>query len=309
MSIKNNVIAVVGPTSSGKSDLTVKIAQALIAQKDKLNISGAEIISADSRQVYKGFDLSSGKVTESEMRGVVHHCLDIASPKRTYTTAQFKRDASRIINGLHKKNIVPIVCGGTGFWIDTLLYGYRIPDVKPNPSLRKKLSALSTEVLYKRLVRKDPRRAKTIDPHNKIRLIRALEIIEAQGSVPPPSRTSPYSILKLGIATSQPKLHNRIKKRIDVRIKDGMIDEIAKLHKNGLSYHRLENFGLEFKWIAQYLQNKLSLQEMKRGLYKETVQYTKRQMTWFKRDTTTTWIQKRRLSAVWQKVVTFLKED
>ena len=159
------IIVVLGPTSSGKSDLAVALALRLSsgqAQK-KFGIRGAEIISADSRQVYQGMNLGSGKITKKEMRGVPHYLLDVASPKRRFTAAQYKKLAQATIKKIHRQNKLPIICGGTGFYIQALTDNLALPKVKPNLKLRAQLEKLSTPKLYQQLKKLDPRRAKNID--------------------------------------------------------------------------------------------------------------------------------------------------
>lgn len=287
---QKKMIAVVGPTASGKSDLAVDIARYIIKEKDELGVNGAEIISADSRQVYKEFNLSSGKITPEEMKGVPHHLLDITSPTTSYTVAHFQRDARQIIQQLHNNNIIPILCGGTAFWIDSVLYNTSIPSIPPNVPLRKKLKDVSTKDLFALLQKKDLQRAATIDPHNPHRLIRALEIVEAIGKVPPLSHTTTYATLVLGIQTEKEQLADRINKRLETRIQEGMIEEIANIHHNGVSYKRLEELGLEFRWTARYLQGTLSLSDMKQHLVHDIIAYAKRQMTWLKRNKEIVWI-------------------
>lgn len=302
------IIAIVGPTASGKSDFAVALAQQIIDHKKELGVKGAEIISADSRQVYKEFDLSSGKITQEEMGGIPHHLLDVVSPIQQYSVAQFVEDTSKIIDFLMSKKIVPIVCGGTSFWIDALLQGIELPDVPPNHALRKTLSTLSSQELFDILQQKDPRRADTIDPHNPHRLVRAIEIAEALGSVPNPVANPPYQSLYIGIQVDKDTLKGKIARRLDERIAQGMIDEIVNAHQKGVSYDRLEELGLEFKWTARYLQGKLSMDEMKQELCNDIVHYAKRQMTWLKKNPFIVWTEKKRPNAVWAQVVSFLQD-
>ncbi len=286
------IIAVVGPTSSGKSDFAVNLANKILKKKKDLGIKGTEIISVDSRQIYKGFDISSGKITEIEKSGIKHHMLDIASPKRIYTANQFKKRAEKIIDRLHKENILPILCGGTNFWIDSILYDYSFPEVPPNKKLREKLEKKTTEELYKELGKKDKRRAFEIDKKNKRRLVRALEIIDSIKKVPALNKNRKYDYMILGIYPGKFTLDKRIKERLDKRIKIGMIEEIENIHKNGVSYKKLKNFGLEFKWTSRYLQNEIPFEVMKKGLSTAIIQFAKRQMTWLKKNQEILWTKK-----------------
>lgn len=288
------LIVVLGPTSSGKSDLAVKFAR-------KFN---GEVVSADSRQVYKGMDIGSGKITRKEMRGIPHHLLDVTSPKRRFTVAQFQKLAQKTIKGIWKRGKIPILCGGTGLYIQSVIDDMIIPEVPPDAKLRAELEKLSTEKLFAKLRKLDPRRAKNIDRHNRRRLIRALEIVIKTGKPVPPlsenrsRRAAPRTILgeknnifQIGIAIPKDILDARIKKRLLKRLKQGMVAEVKKLHRNGVSWKRLEEFGLEYRYLARYLQSKLTKQEMIDQLEKEINQYAKRQMTWFKRDKRIHWIK------------------
>jgi len=302
------IIVVLGPTSSGKSDLAVALALRLSsgqAQK-KFGIRGAEIISADSRQVYQGMNLGSGKITKKEMRGVPHYLLDVASPKRRFTAAQYKKLAQATIKKIHRQNKLPIICGGTGFYIQALTDNLALPKVKPNLKLRAQLEKLSTPKLYQQLKKLDPRRAKNIDCFNRRRLIRALEIIKTTGQPIPRLKNAPAkNILFLGIEIAPEILARRIKIRLEKRLKQGMLAEVKKLHAQGLSWKRLDGFGLEYRWLARYLQkktlrqaqDKLSYQEMTARLQKDTEHYAKRQMTWFKRNGQIRWIKNERQAA------------
>jgi len=227
---KPKIIVIVGPTASGKSKLAIELAK-------KLN---GEIISADSRQVYKGLDIGSGKISKKEMRGVPHYLLDVASPKIIFTASQYQKLAKRALRKILAKNKIPIICGGTGFYIDSLLYGYRLPPVPPQPKLRKQLEKKSAEELFSRLKKLDPRRARNIDRHNKRRLIRALEIILTTGKIVPDKnyliprsrdKIVNYDILKIGLNPGPEKLKAKIEKRVDLMVKNGLIQETKNLIK------------------------------------------------------------------------------
>lgn len=274
------VIVVLGQTATGKSDLAVKIAR-------KFN---GEVISADSRQVYKGLDIGSGKITKSEMKGIRHHLLDVANPKKKFTVAQYQKLAKSAMAYLVKKNKVPIICGGTGFYIDAITKGIVFPEVPPNLKLRKTLEKKTAEQLFKILKTLDRARAKSIDAKNKVRLIRAIEIVKALGKVPKIKESkSEYEFIKIGLHLPSSKLKEKIEKRLIKRIKMGMLNEAKKLHKMGLSWKRMEELGLEYKFMALYLQNKITKQEMLEKLNSEIYKYAKRQMTWFKRDSEINW--------------------
>lgn len=290
------IIAIVGPTASGKSDLAIALAQKY----------DGEVISADSRQVYRGMDIGTGKVekdlsvsntqyltprekTKSQeiyfSEGVIHYLLDVASPKRTYNVTHFIRDAKKSLDQIRKRGKIPIICGGTGFWVQSLIEENNFPLVKPNRELRNKLRTLSAETLFLMLSKKDPRRAKMIDAKNTLRLIRALEICEALGTVPTlqKSQTDYKNFSIIALCPPQEILHKNIAVRLERRLAQGMIAEIETLRANGLSWKRLESFGLEYRYVALFLQKKITLEEMKERLNFEIRHYAKRQLTWLKR--------------------------
>jgi len=293
----NKTIAVVGVTSSGKSDLAVDIARFIKKNADRFGVSGAEIISVDSRQVYKGFNLVSGKITRKEMGGIPHHLLDIASPKRTYTVARFQRDAKKVTGDILKRGAVPILAGGTGLYLDAILYETSFPSVRPNSSLRKRLEKKSIEELYKELVKIDSQRARSIDRHNKRRIIRALEIVMGTGKPIPQTHPRPaYDSLIIGIDIPKDAVKKKMVTRIQARLTQGMIREVRALRALGISWKRLESFGLELKWISLFLQKKIDKDTMIKSLKKDTARYAKRQMTWFKRNKDIRWIPTKKLA-------------
>jgi len=318
MSQKIKVVVILGPTASGKSALAVKIAR-------KYN---GEIISADSRQVYRGMDIGTGKISRDTVHslwftvysnkkepikqksinskletshyysnGIRHHLLDIASPKKQFTVDDFKRLGQKAIAGISKHGKLPIICGGTGLYIDSLLYDIAIPHIPPDKKLRIKLEKLTTRELFDKLLILDPERAKSIDRHNPRRLIRALEIVMTTGKPIPRLQfpvyglPSKFDVLWVGINPGKEKLVLNIEKRLDSRLKAGMINEVKKLHKSGINWRHLESFGLEYKWLAMFLQKKITRREMREGLLHDIIRYSKRQMTWFKRNSSVHWIK------------------
>lgn len=284
--MSNKLIVIIGPTASGKTDLSIQL-----AKKFK-----GEIVSADSRQVYKGMDLGSGKITKKEMGGIPHYLLDVASPKRRFTVAQYRKAALEAIKNIQKRGKLPFLVGGTAFYIQALIDGVTIPKVKPDWKLRKELKKETKENLFSRLKKLDSRRAKTIDKNNKRRLIRALEIVIKTKRPVPKTKKNPISsdILMIGIKKPKEKLEERIGKRLKKRLKEGMIIEVKRLRNSGLSWKRLESFGLEYRYIAQYLQNKISKEKMMERIQKESEHFAKRQTTWFKKDKRIYWIKNKK---------------
>ncbi|MDQ3014617.1 MAG: tRNA (adenosine(37)-N6)-dimethylallyltransferase MiaA [bacterium] len=299
------ILVILGPTASGKSALAVELAQ-------KYN---GEIISADSRQVYKGLDIGTGKITKGEMQGIPHHLLDVADPKKVFTVQDFKTKAEKAIAKILKKKKVPIICGGTGFYIQSIVDNIILPEVKPNTRLRSKLKSKTPEELFAILLELDHQRAATIDPSNPHRLIRAIEIATKLGKVPPIQSDPKYESLQIGIQTDDELIKQKIHKRLIDRLDQGMIEEVEKLHKKGLIWKRLDDLGLEYRYIALFLQNKIIprqgsgqvKQEMIEQLEMEIWHYAKRQKTWFKRDQRIKWFALEQKKEIGREVSIFLK--
>lgn len=299
---KPKAIVILGPTASGKSDLAVRLAKtARGKQFRELDLNGAEIISADSRQVYRGLDIGSGKITKKEMRGIRHHLLDAVSPKTVFTVQRYQRLAKKAIAEIVRRGKLPIICGGTGLYIDSVIYELNFPKVPPQKRVRMALEKLSTAELFARIRKLDKATAARIDRHNRRRLVRALEIIHYTGRpIPQIDRSSPYDVLKIGIKISPEKLKENISKRLNKRLKIGMVEEVAKLHTNGLSWKRLDDLGLEYRYISRYLRGlkdrndptspKLRRARMKDLILRESYKYVKRQKQWWKKDKEIKWI-------------------
>jgi len=315
MSIQNKkLIVILGPTASGKSELAVKL-----AKKFK-----GEVISADSRQVYKNMDIGTGKITKKEMKGASHHLLNVVSPKKRFTVVQYRKLALKAISKIFKKHKVAILCGGTGFYIKAVVDGIVIPEVPPDWKLRKELEKKSAKELYQILKKLDPKRAKTIEKKNPRRLIRAIEIVIKTGKpVPHPlPRLRPafaeasagkqgfggqaYPVLIIGIKKEKKELENLIKKRFFKWLKQGFLKEVLKLRKIGLSWQRIEEFGIHYRIAAQYLQNKITDKEMIEKSITELHNYAKRQMTWFKKDKRIKWIKNQKEA---EKLVKYFLEN
>jgi tRNA dimethylallyltransferase len=280
-SLKKKLIVILGPTASGKTELALKLAK-------KFN---GGIVNADSRQVYKGMDIGTAKPTKKEMKGVPHYLLDIASPKRKFTFAQYRRLALKVIEKIQKKGKIPFLVGGTWFYIRAIVDGLVIPEVPPDWKLRKELEKKSSKELYKILKKLDPKRAKTIEKENKRRLIRAIEVCKKIGKVPPLKfKPLPYPVLIIGIKRKKKELMKKIKKRFFEWLKRGLVLEVIKLRKMGVSFKRIEEFGMHYREIARYLQGKISEKEMIENSIREIQNYGKKQLNWFKKDKRVKWI-------------------
>lgn len=270
-----SIIVVIGPTASGKSDFAVELA---------LKHDG-EIISADSRQVYKGLDLGTGKITEEEMRGVPHYMLDIYDLDEEVSVVRFEQEARACIDNILARGKTPIICGGTGYYIDALIYGSNLPEVAHDKDLRASLESKTKEELYDLLLAKDTARAETIDKDNPVRLVRALEILHHLDHVPPRKESSPLYKVELFVMTpSRLVLRARIKRRIERRLDAGMLQEVKDLlQKKDYTEQELKRFGIEYYLIALYIRGELTLEEMKERLFYAIYHYAKRQETWNKR--------------------------
>ena len=279
------LITIIGPTASGKSSLSVDL-----AKKFK-----GEIISADSRQVYKKMNIGTGKVTKKEMKNIPHYLLDVASPKSRFTVSKYRKLALKEIGKIQKRNKLPIICGGTGLYIQSVIDGITIPEVKPDFKLRKELERLSTEDLFKKLEKLDKNRSEAIDKNNKRRLIRAIEILMKTKKTIPELKTNPlpYPVLIIGIKKEKEELQKLIEKRFFEWLKQGFLNEVLALRKE-LSWKRIEEFGIHYKTASLYLQNKITEKEFIERSLIELNNYAKRQMTWFKRDNRIHWIKNRK---------------
>ena len=271
------MIVIEGTNASGKSSLGVKLAARF----------GGEIISADSRQVFRRLDLGSGKITPEEMENVPHHLLDVRNPGEFFSMADFQRLAYEAIDDILSRNRLPFLVGGTGLYVDAVADGYEISDKAPDHSLRAHLETFETPELYEMLKQKLP--DTDIDPRNRHRVMRALEQLEA-GDVRPAGKNPRYELLKLGVTWPREILKQRIDERLERRLQEGMVEEVKALLDEGVSEEFMVKLGLEYKYLTWYLTGKIGYEQMKEELGNAIKKFAKRQMTWFRRDPRIRWL-------------------
>ncbi len=287
--LKPNIYVIGGPTASGKSKLAVELAK---------RING-EIISADSMQIYKDMNIGTAKLTKEEMQGIKHHLLDFVSPEERYSVANFKTDAKIKIEEILKKGKTPIIVGGTGLYIDSMIYGIEFQDEKIDKEYREELNELAEkeglERLYEEARKIDPEAMKKISINDKKRIIRVLEIYHKTGKtkteVEKESRKNEikYNYKMFAITMNREKLYERIEKRVDQMIEQGLIEEVQSILNK---YHKFPTAmqGLGYKEVVEYLENKLTKKEMIEKIKKKTRHYAKRQLTWFRKNKETIWL-------------------
>ena len=286
-------IFITGPTSSGKSDLAIWLAK-------KIN---GEIINADSRQVYKYLNWGSGKISKKEQKLVKHYLLSIASPKKNYSLGRWLNDVNKVIKKIYRKNKIPIFCGGTILYLRALKEGWILPKVKPDYKLRKKLEKFSLEELIEKIKKINPDGLKKLDLKNKRRVIRRLEIILKTKKPPELIKNPQYDLLILAPYLEEKKLFKKIKKRLIQRVPK-IIKEIKKLRKMGISFKRIINWGLEYKWFGLFVKGEIDLKTALEKCYQDTLRFAKRQIRELKKIEGVNWV-KNKIEA-YQKVKAWL---
>lgn len=275
MEKKDKIIVILGPTASGKTKLAVRLA---------LKFNG-ETVSADSRQVYRGLDVGTGK--DLEEYSVLYHLIDVASPRIRFDLAKYQKMAFQVIDDILSRRKLPILVGGSGLYLQAVVDNYKLADVKKDWVKRKTLEKLTVEELFSKLKELAPKMAVKLnqsDRHNQRRLIRYLEILAQDENFKNRRGPRKYETLIIGLKFGKHILKQRIFKRLLERLKEqNMIGEVERLYRRGLSWKKLEEFGLEYKFIALYLQGKLDYGEMVGKLSLAIYQFAKRQLTWFKR--------------------------
>jgi len=272
------LIVIAGTNASGKSGLGIELAARY----------GGEVVSADSRQVFRGLDLGSGKINPEETKGVPHHLIDVVDAGQFYSMADFQKQAYEAIDDIITRGKTPFLVGGTGLYVASVADGYVMSDRMPDLAYRNELEKLSTEELYIMLKKVVP--DTDVDARNRNRVMRVLEKIH-DGDDITPSKEPRYQTLRLGVTWDRDILRQRIDERLDRRLEQGMIEEVDNLLKSGVSETFMIKLGLEYKFITQYLKGEYScLEEMKELLATAIKQFAKRQMTWFRRDTAIQWL-------------------
>lgn len=279
--VKGKIVCVVGTNASGKSALGVELA---------LRFNG-EIVSADSRQVFRGLDLGSGKISEAEMKGVPHHLIDIREPNEFFSMADFQKMAYEVIEDIRARGRLPLIVGGTGLYVASVVEGYELSGPAPDLQYRDELETYDTGTLYRMLTEKLP--DTDVDPKNRNRVMRLLERLKSGDSLEP--RKNPrYDALQLGVTWPRAEICARIDERLETRMHSGMLDEVRGLLESGATPEFLKKLGLEYRYLTEYLTGEIPTEsEMRDELARAIKRFAKRQMTWFRRDKTIVWLDMR----------------
>ncbi|WP_333637749.1 tRNA (adenosine(37)-N6)-dimethylallyltransferase MiaA [Tissierella praeacuta] len=290
MKDNDNLFILIGPTAIGKTALSVELAK---------RING-EIISADSMQIYKYMNIGSAKITKEEMENIPHHLIDIIFPNEDFTVADFKNNAVKLIKDINNRGKLPIVAGGTGLYINSLVYNLNFTQVAPNEEIRVKLESLGdkhgNEYLHQELEKIDIESAEKISVNDRKRIIRAIEIFEITGK--PMSEhnknfrvpVEDYNLVMIGLNMDRKELYNRINLRVDIMIEEGLVEEVNNLLKMGYNKELVSMQGIGYKEILMYLEGNISLEKSIELIKQGSRNYAKRQLTWFRRDNRIKWV-------------------
>jgi tRNA dimethylallyltransferase len=287
--MNNKIIVVVGPTAVGKTYVSIKLAKYF----------DTEVISADSMQVYRGMNIGTAKVTEDEKQGIVHHMIDIVNPDDNYSVSEFKNEAEKIIDGLLENGKTPIIVGGSGLYVNSLIYDLDFGNTKSDTSVRdyyyKFYEESGEDALYEKLLEVDPKSAEKIHKNNIKRVIRALEVHHITGKKFSDSSTdirkysSKYEPILVGLSIDRKILYDRINKRVDKMLSDGLLDEVKNLLGKGYGKDLVSMKAIGYKEIIDFLDGSIPLEEAVRTLKTNTRRFAKRQFTWFLRDNNVKW--------------------
>ena len=288
--MKTPLLIIAGPTATGKSASAVELALRM----------GGEVISADSMQVYRGMDIGSAKVTREEMRGIPHHLIDCVDPDETWNVVRFKEQASLAVRDIADRGKLPILCGGTGFYIQALLYDIDFTQMEENAPLRKRLSDMAAEkgpeAVHALLAQRDPASAAAIHPGNVKRVIRALEFIEESGrsiaahNAEQREKQSAYRSVFFVLTMDRAKLYERIERRVDIMMQQGLLEEVTRLRDMGIARDSTAMQGIGYKQIYGFLEGEYDLEEAVRLIKRDTRHFAKRQLTWFRREKEVLWV-------------------
>lgn len=307
MSKKNKLIVLTGPTAVGKTALSIQLAKRI----------GGEIVSADSMQVYKYMDIGSAKITRDEMEGVPHHLIDVLNPDEEFHVFRFQKMAKEAIKGIYERGHLPILVGGTGFYIQALVYDITFGE-EDHSAIRKRLENTAREkgnaYLYEYLEKVDPDSAKIIHPNNQKRMIRALEFYELNGT--PISehnkrerqKESPYDFCYFVLNDDRELIYQKIDQRVDEMLADGLVEEVRTLKEMGFQKDMVSMQGLGYKEILSYLDGECTLDEAVYLIKRDTRHFAKRQLTWFKRERDVIWIDKKAFEYDNNKILKFMVE-
>ena len=309
MSQKNKLIILTGPTAVGKTALSIELAK---------KIHG-EIISADSMQIYKYMDIGSAKIRPEEMQGIPHHLIDVLMPEDEFNVFRFQELAKQALEGIYKRGNVPVVVGGTGFYIQALLYDINFASEKDHFSIRSHLESVAAEkgnvYLHEQLREVDPVSAEIIHPNNQKRIIRALEFYELNGiPISEHNKTerekhAAYDSCYFVLNDDRKRIYQRIDERVDQMLEDGLVEEVLKLKKMGYHRNMVSMQGLGYKEIFSYLEGDCSLEEAVYLIKRDTRHFAKRQLTWFRREKNVIWIDKPAFDYDNQKILEYMMEQ
>ena len=293
MENQKNLIILTGPTAAGKTALSIRLAKAV----------GGEIISADSMQVYRHMDIGSAKVTHEEMDGVCHHLIDVLEPDEEFHVVKFQEMAKKAIKEIYDKGKIPILVGGTGFYIQSVLYDIDFTQTDEDEDFREQLENLArekgNEVLFERLRRIDPKACENLHPNNVKRVIRAIEFYEKSGgkrisehNEEQHEKPSPYCYTYFVLTDDRAVLYEKINKRVDNMLADGLVEEVKRLKEMGCSKDLVSMQGLGYKEILDYLEGACTLEDAVYRIKRDTRHFAKRQITWFKRERDVIWVSR-----------------
>lgn len=288
--MKDNLFILIGPTAIGKTSLSIELAKRM----------DGEIISADSMQIYKYMDIGSAKVSKEEMQGIQHHLIDIILPDEEFTVSDYKDRAITLIKDINGRHKLPMVVGGTGLYINSLVYKLNFTEVPPHNETRTKLELLGekhgNEYLHEMLEKIDIESAERISVNDRKRIIRAIEIFEITGKTMTEFNKDfrqpieDYNLVMVGLNMDREKLYNRINYRVDIMVEEGLIEEVKKLLEMGYDRKLVSMQGIGYKEIIMYLEGNISLDESIEKIKQGSRNYAKRQLTWFRRDNRIKWI-------------------